>query len=258
MSNAEILGQKCKALRLTAYEEFKEEIHSREGFAEHLLEYLKWEEEVRWCRKLRRRSRASRLHKYRKDVPLTEFDWEWPTKFEGREEFRNLFTFEFLKTPENVVLIGTSGLGKTALLKNLVQEAVNHGHEAVYIEAAELLDELAGAESRASRRRMLERYAKCELLGIDELGYLSYESEHADLLFQVIQKRSGRGSTALTTNRDFGEWSKMFPNPGTVNALLDRLIEKCTTVRLEGESYRTKIQKEHAAQKKQILPAKKE
>ena len=250
MTDAEILIKKAKQLKLTCVESNLTEILNQKSLYENLLQFFKWEEEHRTGKKLEMRMKGTRLHKYRSDAPIAEFDWQWPEKIEGLAELKELFNFEFLKDKENVVIIGASGLGKTTLLKNLVHEAAKRGHSAIFIEAAELLDELASSDDRQSRRRMIEKYAKCELLGIDEVGYLSYEAEYADLLFQIIQKRSGLSSTALTTNRDFGEWAQIFPNPASVSALIDRLIEKCTTVRISGNSYRAQIQKLHQENKK--------
>ena len=246
----ENLIKRARQFRFTCVESNREEILAQELMYEHLQQFLNWEEQIRLGRRLEMRAKATRLHKYRSDAPIAEFNWDWPEKIEGLNDLKELFNFDFLKDKENVVIIGASGLGKTTLLKNLVHEAAKRGHSAIFIEAAELLDELASAEDRYKRRKMVERYAKCELLGIDEVWYLSYEAEHADLLFQIIQKRSGTGSTALTTNRDFGEWAQIFPNPASVSALIDRLIEKCTTVRIFGPSYRAQIQKQHQEIKK--------
>ena len=250
MNDITALSNKAKNLRLTCVETNRDEILNQKNMYEHLTQFFVWEEDLRLARKLEKRAKATRLNKYRIDAPIAEFDWGWPEKIEGLNELKDLFKFNFLSDKENVVIIGASGLGKTTLLKNLVHEAAKNGHSAIFIEAAELLDELASAEDRYTRRKMIEKYSKCELLGIDEVGYLSYDAEHADLLFQIIQKRSGFGSTALTTNRDFGEWSQIFPNPGSVIALIDRLIEKCTTVRIFGNSYRAQIQKQHQETKK--------
>jgi DNA replication protein DnaC len=92
------------------------------------------------------------------------------------------------------------------------------------------------------------------LLAIDEVGYLSYDSRHADLLLRVIHMRHKLGSTAITTNRPFSEWIEMFPNAASVTALVDRLTENCEVVQIKGNSYRGKRALERTTAKKNKQP----
>ena len=113
----------------------------------------------------------------------------------------------------------------------------------MFIPAADLLDELIGEAGRVGVERALKRYAKPRLLAIDEVGYLSYDTRHADLLLRVIQKRHRTCSTIVTTNRPFAEWREMFPNASSVVALMDRLTENCELVHIVGDSYRAHMAK---------------
>jgi DNA replication protein DnaC len=92
-----------------------------------------------------------------------------------------------------------------------------------------------------------QKYLKPKLLAIDEIGYLSYDNRHADLLFQLINRRSRNSSTIITTNRAFAEWPSVFPNAACVSALVDRLIEKCEICKIEGASFRAKKFQEREA-----------
>ena len=103
-----------------------------------------------------------------------------------------------------------------------------------------MLDDLLSEELKGSIRIKIEKYAKPDLLAIDEVGYLSYNTKHADILFQLIQKRFRNKSTMITTNRPFGEWAQLFPNAASVNALIDRIIERCEVIQIEAETYRGK------------------
>ena len=76
------------------------------------------------------------------------------------------------------------------------------------------------------------------MLAIDELGYLAYDTRFADLLFQLIHRRTKNSSTIITTNRAFSEWREVFPNAASVTALIDRIIERCEVIQIEGESFR--------------------
>ena len=84
---------------------------------------------------------------------------------------------------------------------------------------------------------------------IDEVGYLSYDTRHADLLFEVISRRQEGKSTLVTTNLAFTEWKTVFPNATCVVALVDRLVHKAQVIAIEGESYRLKEAKEREAQR---------
>jgi DNA replication protein DnaC len=87
------------------------------------------------------------------------------------------------------------------------------------------------------------------LLVIDEVGYLSYSNRHADLLFEIINRRYEQSSTIVTTNRPFAEWGEVFPNAACVVSLIDRLIHHSEILSIEGSSYRMKEAKERSASK---------
>ena len=97
--------------------------------------------------------------------------------------------------------------------------------------------------------RRLRHYAAPALLVVDEVGYLSYDNRHADLLFEVVTRRYQQRSIVVTTNKAFAEWNEVFPNAACVVALIDRLVHHAEIITIEGESYRLKEAKERAAQK---------
>jgi DNA replication protein DnaC len=203
------------------------------------------EEAERQKRSLERRIRDARLGRFK---PMADFDWAWPKELD-RELVEELLTLEFLKTSGNVVLVGTSGLGKTMIAQNLVHQAVLRGHSARFVTASELLNDLVAQESTAALGRRLRRYSSPTLLAIDEVGYLSYDSRHADLLFQVVSRRTEQKSTVITTNRAFKDWSSVFPNASCIVALVDRIIQRAEVIEIEGESYRLKEAQEREAKR---------
>jgi DNA replication protein DnaC len=89
------------------------------------------------------------------------------------------------------------------------------------------------------------------LLAIDEVGYLSYSNRHADLLFELVNRRYERKSTLITTNRPFAEWREVFPNAACVVSLVDRLVHNAEILHIEGESYRLKEAQERSEQRAQ-------
>jgi DNA replication protein DnaC len=204
------------------------------------------EEAERQRRSLKRRLDHARLGSFK---PLADFDWYWPTKCD-RNAIEELFSLGFIAEALNVVLIGANGLGKTMLLKNLTHQALLAGHSARFTLASDMLHDLAAQDSSIALARRLRRYTSPTLLAIDELGYLSYDTRYADLLFEVITRRyQAQRPIALTTNKAFGEWNQVFPNAACVVTLVDRLVHRSEIIALEGESYRLKEAQERAARK---------
>ena len=203
------------------------------------------EDAERARRSLKRRLDASRLGAFK---PIADFDWTWPTKCD-RALVEELFSLAFIDEAANVILIGSNGLGKTLLLKNLAYQAVMHGHTARFTLASDMLHDLAAQKSTAALTSRLRRYTTPTILAIDEVGYLSYDARYADLFFEVVTRRYLNRPIVLTTNKVFGEWTQVFPNAACVVTLVDRLMHRAEIVALEGESYRLKEAKERAASK---------
>lgn len=110
-------------------------------------------------------------------------------------------------------------------------------------------------DSSAGLHRRIKHYTHPQLLCIDEVGYLSYDSRYADLLFEVVTRRyEALKPVELTTNKPFSEWPDVFPHAACVVTLVDRLIHRCEVLHIEGQSYRAKEAKERAAAKKALKP----
>ena len=219
-----------------------------------LTQLVDYEEVERQKRSLERRLRNSKVGRFK---PIADFEWDWPSKID-RSLIEDLFSFEFISDQSNVILLGPNGVGKTTLARNLAYEALMRGHTVRCATASEVLNDLAAADGRVLLSRRLHRYTSPSVLLIDEVGYLSYDSHHADLLFEIVSRRHQQKSTIITTNRPFQEWNEVFPNSSCVVALVDRLVHKAEIVTIEGQSYRLKESQEHQSAKKRRRSSKKE
>ena len=201
-----------------------------------------WEEDERARRSLERRLRASRVTPFK---PIADFDWSWPSHCD-RQAIEELLALQFIQEAANVVLVGPNGIGKSTVARNLGFAALRAGYSVLFVSAGTLLGELAAIDSASSLNRRLRHYAQVDLLAIDELGYLSYSNRHADLLFELTNRRYERRSLVITTNKTFSEWHEVFPNAACVVSLIDRLTHHAEILSFEGQSYRLKEAEERA------------
>ncbi|MEY4551469.1 MAG: hypothetical protein RL685_7664 [Pseudomonadota bacterium] len=209
-----------------------------------LHEVLAIEERERQKRGFERRARDAHVGAVK---PMPDFDWKWPRKID-REAVEELFNLGFIKTGHNTVLVGPNGVGKTMILKNVAQHALSRGHTVRFATASDMLAELAAQDSSSILARRLRRYTSPQLLCVDEVGYLSYNSRYADLLFEVVTRRYDAGKPILlSTNKAFSEWSEVFPHAACVVTLVDRLIHRAEIIDIEADSYRLKEAKELTA-----------
>ncbi len=146
---------------------------------------------------------------------------------------------------ESVIFIGESGTGKTMLATALAVCACQHGRRVRFTTLAGLANELQEADSRRELARVVARYARTELVVLDELGYLALPDGAAELVFQVISERNERGSLIVTTNLPFGEWTKVFPDPRLAKAVVDRITHKAHIIQTGTESWRFRHGLEH-------------
>ncbi len=239
MSNSELIALLknlgIRSLEDDGLDEFIVEAEKRRWTPRTLIERLAKQE----LTERERRSLAWRIRdcKIRNFKPMADFDWGWPEKID-RPTIERLVTTGFVNRGENAVIVGTQGLGKTMIAKNIVYNAVHHGHTALFVEASAMLLDLGAQDSSRGLERRLKHYTKPRLLCIDEIGYLSYDQRAADFLFQVISRRYEDRSIIITTNLAFNDWPKVFPGATSVASLIDRLIHHSEITLIEGGSYR--------------------
>jgi DNA replication protein DnaC len=191
--------------------------------------------------------------RYRSDKSMAnrlkqaKIPWDWTLEsfpFDrqpavNKGQVQELSGLDFIRRAENIVLIGSSGTGKSGLAIGLLRQALLGEYRGRFYNAQDLMDELYASLADASSTKLLKRLATYDLLVIDELGYLTLKPEQANAFFKLMDQRYNRKATIITTNLDYPEWYNLFKRKPLVDALLDRLQHHCITLRINGKSLRT-------------------
>ena len=170
---------------------------------------------------------------------LDDFDFSYQPSVD-KTELYDLETLRFMEKSENIIFVGTSGVGKTHLAVGIGMAAAKRRISTYYITFNDLINQLVQANSENRADIKIKYFCKYKLLIIDEIGYLPITKEGAYLFFQLINKRYEKHSTIITTNKPFGKWHEIFGDVTLANAILDRLLHHSHIININGNSYRLK------------------
>src|SRR6201991_3408831 len=182
------------------------------------------------------RIRAARFPA-RKSLEHFDFDHQRSLK---RDTISHLGTLDFIANRDNVVFLGPPGTGKTHLSIGLGMRACQAGHRVAFATAAEWVARLADAHAAGKLQEELVKLARIPVLVVDEVGYIPFEPEAANLFFQLVSSRYERASLIVTSNKPFGRWGEVFGDDVVAAAMIDRLVHHAEVISLKGDSYRIK------------------
>lgn len=208
------------------------------GPLDFLYRLLSEQAGLRRQRSLERRIQDAR---FRDLKPLAEFDWNFNPAI-SRVQIEALAACDFVRRRQNLVFVGQSGVGKSYLIQSIGQAACTRGYRVRYLTSGTLLEDLTAALADQTIHERVRHYARFDLLIIDEFGFDRIERnlcpQAASLWYKIIDARSQRASTALVTNIDFEAWAVYLGDAPLAMALLDRVVDGATIVKLKGKSYR--------------------
>lgn len=160
------------------------------------------------------------------------------------EKLPLLERLDFIESGQNIVLAGNPGTGKTHIAVGLGLKASIQGYKVLFTTVHKLLTQIRESHSQRTLKTMEMRFEKYDLVICDEFGYVSFDKEGSELLFNHLSLRAGRKSTIITTNLGFERWEEIFGDPVLTAALVDRITHKAHLINMNGESYRLKETKQ--------------
>ena len=160
------------------------------------------------------------IKKYLCDFDRTKYDEVFLPKF------KELETLEFIDKKENIILIGTPGAGKTHYATALGIAACMAGKSVLFASVPNLITEMKEAMSQNQITLFRRKFESFSLVILDELGYVSFEKQGCEMLFNLLSSRNGKGSIIVTTNLTFDRWQEVFHDPTLTGAMIDRLAHK--------------------------------
>jgi len=206
--------------------------HTKMSYQEFLQTFLEREVILRKENGVKHRLRAAKfpVKKYIEDFDINKYAIEFRAKFE------ELNTLNFITKKENIILIGSPGCGKTHYATGLGVKACMEGMSVLFISVPNLIIELKEAMSLNQLSAYKRKFEKYDLVILDELGYVSFDKEGCEILFNLLSNRNDKGSIIITTNLSFDRWEEIFKDAMLTGAIVDRLAYKAHIMDISRET----------------------
>ena len=190
--------------------------------------------------------RTTQLRLKRSNLPikktLKEFDFGFQRSV-NREQMLRLTDCSWIDEAYNIMFLGPPSVGKTHLATALAYEALERGYSVSFVSLDDLIRQLKTADIAPSSKRRVNYYSKCDLVVIDEVGFLPVSNAEANLFFRFVSSMHEKTSLVITSNKGFTEWAGFLGDEVITTAILDRLVFKCEIFNMSGDGYRLKHRK---------------
>ena len=206
------------------------------SFAEGLVKLTSYEIDFKEANMVRSMVKVAGFPHHKE---LKDFDFSFQPSI-NKQEIKDYETLRFIESQENLVFLGSSGVGKTHLAVSIGIAAAKKRYSTYFIKCNNLLQQLKKAKLENRLGDRLKHFTKYKVLIIDELGYLPIDKDDSKLFFQLIDLRHEKKSTIITTNINFNSWDDIFYDAVVANAILDRILHHSHVISISGKSYRLK------------------
>lgn len=230
----ENLRELCKQLRLAYVAEVVDSVEFSTP-QDYLSNILKKEIEMREFAKVERNLKKARFLDNKR---LEDYKWGSSIRLPQTVNKEQLEELEFIKSHQNLVLVGAPGTGKTHLASALGRRACEIGYQVRFYRVSDLVEELETAYRNGELSAFRKKFDDVQLLILDEMGYVPFSKEEAEILFQLITEFYEKKSLIVTSNLEFSQWNRIFIDSRLTAALVDRLIHHAHIITYTGESYR--------------------
>lgn len=237
MTKQQEIIELCRELRLPSIREMMKDdtVIKKHSKSLDFLYYVLIQEKQ--DREVRAKANRIRLANFPEKKLLEELDMDALPQ-NAAQRLPLIRTLKFIEEKQNVILIGSPGTGKTHISISLGIEACLAGYKVYFTSVSSLVNQLKESRSERTLRSFEMKFEKYDLVIIDELGYISFDKEGAELLFSHLSLRAGRASTIITSNLSFDRWEEVFHDPVLTAALTDRLTHRAHVINMVGSSYR--------------------
>jgi DNA replication protein DnaC len=231
------LDLRLPAFRKDLKEIIEEAVKQNASYEQVILNVLKAEQQLRQInrKKVQMRNAAFPQLKYLQDINRSDLPADAIAKLPILE------TLDFISTGQNIILGGSPGTGKTHIAIGLGIKACQEGYNVMFTTVSKLLTQIRENHSSRTLRSLELKFEKYDLVICDEFGYISFDKQGSEMLFNHLSLRTGIKSTIITSNLSFDKWNDIFGKDTVLTAaLLDRLTHKAYLVNMNGQSYRMK------------------
>src|SRR5690625_544824 len=233
---SELIRKRCKLLRLAYVADLYEKIPF-EHPEQFLTDLFQQELELR---EIAKGERLIKKAKFMNEKELTDYKWGDHIHFPPNLDQESLESLSFIKRKENVILTGAPGTGKSHLVTALGRKACRNGYEVRFYRVADLIDLLEKSWTEGRFQQLRNKFKGVDMIILDEMGYVPFSKEGAELLFQLISDWYEQKSLVITSNLEFSQWNKVFVDARLTAALVDRVIHHAHILSFTGDSYRVK------------------